>query len=449
MAAAAFCCACGAPAPPAESPSHTILFSAAELIAGDGAAPVRGAALLVEDGLIARVGPLDALQVPATAARVDLGDATIMPLLINLHGHPGFLDGMSLSAANYSRDAILEHLALYERYGVGAVLALGTDTGNTARAIREEQRAGRLGGARLLTAGRGLTAVGGWPTVIPALEDAPIQVASPEEARAAVRELAAADVDVVKIWVDDNLGRIPKLPRAVYAAAIAEAHAHELPVYAHVFSLDDAKGVVAEGADVLAHSIRDRVVDDELIELMRKRNVAYVPTLTAHEATFIFADRPAWVNDPALRDGYPELPLALGAPDFAAGIAKHPDLPLFREQYAIARKNLDVLASSGIRIALGTDSGTGNRFYGYNEHRELELMVEAGMTPAQAIVAGTETAAALVGLHQMGTLTPGRRADFAVVTGRPAENIVDSRRIAAVFRSGKAVVERGASRGLE
>ncbi|MSO46438.1 MAG: amidohydrolase family protein [Acidobacteria bacterium] len=440
VVAAAFCYSCGQPAPPAEqAPSAVTVFSAAEIIVGDSRPPLRGGALVVENGTITRVDTLEALDVPASANRVDFGDATIMPLMINLHGHPGFLQGTVLSAANYSRAAILEHLALYEYYGVGAVLALGTDVGETARAIREEQRAGRLGGARLLTAGRGLTAIGGWPTVIPALKDAPIQVATADEARAAVRQLAEADVDVIKIWVDDNLGRIPKLPRAVYAAAIAEAHEHGKPVYAHVFSLDDAKAVVAEGADVLAHSIRDRAVDAALIQSMRERNVAYVPTLTAHEATFIFADRPDWINDPALRQGYPQLPMALGAPEFAAGIAKNPDLALFRQQYAIARQNLKALADGGIRIAMGTDSGTANRFYGYNEQRELELMVSAGLTPAQAITAATQTAAALIGLDDIGTLTEGRRGDFAVVTGRPAENILDSRRIEAVFRSGKAV----------
>jgi imidazolonepropionase-like amidohydrolase len=232
----------------------------------------------------------------------------------------------------------------------------------------------------------------------------------------------------------------------VYAAAIAEAHARNLPVYAHIFTLDDAKAVVAEGADVLAHSIRDRVVDAEFIQLMREKNVAYVPTLVAHEATFVFADRPAWVNDPALRDAYPELPLALGAPEFAAGIAKNPDLPQFRQQYAIARQNLKALADAGIRIALGTDSGTANRFYGYSEQRELELMVSAGLTAGQAIVAATQTAAALIGLDDAGTLTEGRRADFAVVAGRPAENILDSRRISAVYRAGTAV-NRDAVRG--
>lgn len=438
--------ACTRAPEPADSSAQATVFTAAAVIAGDGTVMERGG-FLVENGTITRMAPVAELNAPANAAVVDLGDATILPLLVNLHGHPGLLDGMNLSAANYSRESILEHLRLYDRYGVGTVLALGSDVGNAAVTVREEQHRGTRDGARLFTAGRGITARGGWPTNIPALAEAPYQLSTADEARGAVRELAAARVDAVKIWVDDNLGRLPKLGPEAYRAAIEEAHAHDLPVYAHVFALEDAKELVRAGVDVLAHSVRDREVDAELIDLMKSRGVSYVATLTAHESTFVFAETPAWVDDPAFTAAYLDLPTALRRPEFVENVRKNPDLPKLREQYAIALKNLAALAHAGVRIGFGTDSGTANRFYGYNEHRELELMVSAGLTPLQAITAATETSAAILGLEDAGVLAPRRRADFLVVSGRPASDIRQTRAIKAVFRSGQALDAAGLASG--
>ena len=399
--------------------------------------------MLVRDGRVVQVGAPSTVRADAGTARVDLGSATLMPLLTNLHGHPGYLEGINLSAANYNRDSILRHLALYEYYGVGTVLSLGADAGDTALAIRDRQREGTAGGAQLYTAGRGITTPGGWPTTIPALKDAPFQLTTETEARTRVDEMAAKKVDAIKVWVDDNLRRIPKLPAPIYRAAIDEAHAKGLKVFAHVFTLADAKGLVQAGVDVLAHSIRDVDVDDDLIAMMKARNVAYVPTLTAHEATFTFVDHPAWLNDTSLAEAYPQLPAALAAPAFIQTLEQNPDLPKFRDQFAVAKRNLKRLSDAGVRIGFGTDSGTANRFYGYNEQRELELMVNAGMTAGDAITAATGKSADILGVNDRGALTVGRRADFLVLTDNPLDSIGNTRHISAIYRDGR-VVDRAA-----
>jgi imidazolonepropionase-like amidohydrolase len=416
-------------------------FAGFRLVPGDGGEVLENAAMVVAEGRIASVGRAGDVEPPEGSVRVDLAGRTVIPALINLHGHPGWLVGARFAADNYSRDSILEDLRRYAYFGVGAVVAQGTDPGDVARTIQEEQRRGELAGARLFTAGRGITAKGGWPTVLPALAAVPYQVTTEQEARTAVAELAAQRVDLVKIWVDDNLGRIPKLTPEVYRAVVEEAQRHGLRVVAHVFTLADAKDLIRSGVAGLVHSVRDRDVDAELIELMKERNAFYVPTLTAHESTFVYADAPPWLSSASMRDAYPLADIAgeLSRDQFVEGIRKNPDLPKFREQYAVAQRNLEALAEGGVRIGFGTDTGTANRFVGYFEHRELELMVEAGLTPMEAIAAATGTSAGVLGVSDIGTIAPAQQADFIVLAGNPLEAIANTRDIVSVYRAGRMV----------
>jgi imidazolonepropionase-like amidohydrolase len=421
--------------PPASTATH---FFGMRLVPGDGSPPIENAGMLVDSGRIVAVGPNDSIQMPAGAHHVDFSGSTLMPLLHSLHVHVGYLKGSAMAAENYSRESIQEDLNRHAHYGVGSVLVLGSDAGDTVFQLRKDQREGRGSGARLFTVGRGITSVGGWPTTIAAIAAAPQQVETEEQAREAVRALKAQSVDAVKIWVDDAGGRVPKIAPELYRAAIDEAEKNDLDVYAHVFYLEDARGLVEAGVSVLAHSIRDQEIDDELVTRMKEKDVLYVPTLVAHEAGIAHADGAAWIGEASMRETVsPDVVDALLSEEFVASARANPGLAASREQYAVALRNVKKLADAGVRIGLGTDSGTTHRYPGYFEHRELELLVDAGLSPGEAIAAGTGTSAPMLG--QMGTLTEGAAADFLVLGSNPLESIANTRDIQAVYMGGKAI----------
>lgn len=172
-------------APPA--PAQT-LFEGARLIPGDGSAAVADAAFLVEGGVIARIGRRGEIALPAGASRVDLAGKTVMPALISTHVHPGFQKGLSYAAANFTRDNIMDDLdrALY--FGISTVMSQGIEKGDVMYRIRADQAAGRLGGARLLLAGRGIGAPNAGPGAA-AYADIAYAITTEDEARSAAREL--------------------------------------------------------------------------------------------------------------------------------------------------------------------------------------------------------------------------------------------------------------------
>ncbi|HSF17991.1 MAG TPA: amidohydrolase family protein [Vicinamibacteria bacterium] len=423
-----------------EPTSTATYFHGMGLIPGEGQRVVHDAAMVVDNGEIVAAGEASTIETPAGARRVDLSGRTVMPLLNSLHVHLGYLVDNVMAAENYARESILADLDTHLSYGVGSVLVLGTDGGETAFQIREEQRAGKLLGARLFTVGRGVTSVGGWPTTIAPIAKVPQQVATEEEARAAVRAMIEKKADAIKIWVDDAGGSVPKIAPELYRAAIDEASQSGVPVLAHVFYLEDAKELVQAGVSALAHSIRDEVVDDALVAAMRERNVFYVPTLVTHEAGVAYADAPEWVGEPAMaRSVSASVIETLKSDAFVESQRSSAGLDAAREQYRIALENVKKLADGGVRIALGTDSGTPNRFPGYFEHRELELMVDAGLTPLQAIEAGTTVGGEILGLRNAGVIAPGSEASFLVVEGDPASDIRATRNVSKVYIRGDEV----------
>src|SRR5256885_16535133 len=199
-----------------------VLYEAAQFIPGDGRQPIANGAMLVENGTITKIGPKGDVNLPRGAIRVDLGDKTVMPALINTHGHPGFQRGLTYSAANFTRDTIMEDMnrALY--FGVAAVQSQGIEKGEVIYQIRADQEAGRLGGARLRIAGRGIGAPDAGPGAA-AYAGIAYEVTTEGQARQAVQELAAKKVNLVKIWVDDRNGRAPRLAPNLYRAIIEGA----------------------------------------------------------------------------------------------------------------------------------------------------------------------------------------------------------------------------------
>ena len=375
------------------------VFQGARLINGTGAAPLDNAAFVVEQGRIAQVGRADQLKAPAGAAKVDLTGKTVMPAIVDTHTH--------LATA---RDALVDQLQGKAYYGVGVVMSLGTDNGDVVFQVRSETIPGA---ARYRTAWRGIT----MPE--PGRTDVPFWVTSEAEARKAVQELAARKVDFVKIWVDDRDGKYKKLTPELYGAIIDEAHKQKLRVTAHIFTLDDAKGLLKAGVDAFAHGVRDRDVDDEFMALIKARpQLVLVPNLPDRG---VAADM-SWLSETVRPDELKKL---------QAGAT---DRPQAQQAFAIQARNLAKMNAAGVTIATGTDGSAV-----WSQHVEMADMVAAGMTPAQVIVAATRNSAALLRVADAGTVETGKSADFLVLDANPIEDITNTRRINAVYLRGVAV----------
>ena len=427
----------GAPGAAVPASGASTVFDAGVIVPGDGSPALANASMVVQNGRIVSIGASDKVIVPPGAARVSLAGKTMMPTLVNTHGHPGFQKGQTYGRENYTRETYLADLDRAAFFGVGVVMSQGIDPGAIAFDIRRAQQAGQVGGARLLLAGRGIGAPNAGPGAA-AFQGIAYEVTTPEAGTAAVRELAAQQVDIVKIWVDDRGGRAPRLAAPVYRAIIEESHRRGLKVNAHVFYHEDAVGLVEAGIDGLAHLVRDKEMDDGLIRAIVQRGVYVMPNLSGAERG-THAAVPEWFDEPALmglmRASVPppviaRIRMSFTGRDAAAASAA-------RERYAILQRSLAKLNAAGARIILGSDTGLEDHLFGYAEQRELEEMVRAGMTPAQTIVAATSRAAEYLALKDGGTLAAGRRADFMVLSGNPLADIRQTRRIEDVYLAGR------------
>lgn len=412
---------------PAAGPDISFV-SGARLIPGDGTEPIEAATMIVENGMIKEIGAKGELKAPKGSARVELEGTTLMPLLINLQAYPGLNNAGSFGPANYKRDSVNADLSRSAYYGVAAVLAFGTDSGDLALQVRDDQKSGKAGGSRLFTSGRGLAPKGNWPA---GLGDMPARVASEAEARKAVSDMVAKKVDVITMWVNDAM------PAAAYQAAIDEAHKANLKVFAEAPNLAVAKGLVDSGVDGFVGSIRDKEVDDALISAMKSKNVFLAPALSALEARFVYADNPDWLGEQSMREVYPAtLSAYLNDPVTVNRIKRNPELGSYRQQFQTASANLKKLSAGGVKIAFASGSGSPDTFPGYFEHRELELMGAAGMTPADIIKAATVNSAEAIGAADMGALAPGKRADFMILPNNPLEKISNAKAIDRVYVGG-------------
>jgi len=421
------------------SPNTVVLYEGARLIPGNGSQAIASAAMLVENGMITRIGAKGSVNAPRTASRVDLTGKTIMPALINAHGHPGFQRGLTYSAGNFTRETIMDDLnrALY--FGVAAVQSQGIEKGEVMYEIRADQESGNSGGARLRLAGRGIGAPNAGPGAA-AYAGIAYEVTTEAESRQAVQELAGKKVNLIKIWVDDRNGRAPRLASNLYRAIIQEGHKHGLKVNAHVFYHSDAVDLVDAGIDGLAHLVRDKEMDDGLVASIVRHNVYVMPNLSPEWNTY--QELPHW-----LREGDPLLALLQesASPPVLARMRngyqnRNPDaVERTRAQYAILQRSLAKLARANAKIILGSDTGLEDHLFGMSEQHELESMANAGMSPMQVVVSATSRAAEYLKLDKMGALAAGKEATFLVLDADPLDNITNTQRISRVYVRGVEV----------
>jgi imidazolonepropionase-like amidohydrolase len=392
--------------------AESTVFTGARIFDGTGAV-IENGALIVEGGKIVAVGPANKVKPPRGARVVELKGKTITPGFIDAHAHVSDVEGQNTGS---TEEKVLAQLGIFARYGITTILSLGGEE-PAAFHVRDAQDTPSLDRARIFVGG----------PVITALDMAD--------------KVADLHPDYIKIRVDDNLGTTKKIPPEVYRAVIEATHRRGLRLFVHYFYLDDAKDLLRSGADMLAHSVRDKDVDDEFIRLIKQRAVPYCPTLTRELSTFVYADVPPFFTDPFfLREADPKVVAQLKEPARQQAMRENKSAQAYKAALPTAKRNLKKLADAGVPIVMGTDSGaTTARFKGYFEHLEMQMMADAGLSPKQILISATGGAARAMKLAKLGTLAPGNWADFDVFDKNPLDNIRNTESLGAVYIAGNEV----------
>ncbi|WP_137189854.1 amidohydrolase family protein [Stenotrophomonas rhizophila] len=419
--------------------AEPILFENARVFDGQrdrGITPV-----LIEGARIVHIGtPLPAAA--TGARRVDYTGKTLLPALVSDHAHVGNTQGLEHGDRFYTRDNVVRDLRQFQRYGITTVTALGMNCVGFF-ALRTEVNADPRLGAQLYGAGGGIGAPDGAPPAdsMGLRHDPVARPRTAEQARAAVATQHADGVDLIKLWVDDLGGKRPMMTPEVYRAAIAEAHARGLTVAAHIHDLDQARDLVDARVDILAHGIRDRAVDPMLARKMRDQGTWYIPTVAIDEANYWYAEHPQALQQPFLRQALHRDVLARWSqPEWQRAQLAGSGIPAAREAVATNLDNVRRLHAAGVKLGFGTDAGAmPHRVIGVAEHRELQLLVQAGLSPAQALQVATSQAADLLGLADRGRIAAGKRADLLVLDADPLTDIANTQRIGAVWQAGQEV----------
>lgn len=398
---------------------HIIAFTGATIIDGNGGTPIRDGVLVLSDGKVLAIGNRGDIDIPASAEQIDLNGKTIIPGIINAHGHVGDVKG--IEGGHYSAQNIVDNLSMYARYGVTTVVSLGNDN-KEAEPFRNVNDSLPDGRARLFIAG------------------AIINGKTVQEAFAVIDSNAKMGVDFMKIRIDDQLGTGTKMPESIYKDVITRSHELGYKVASHMYYLDDAKKLIEAGSDLLAHSVRDFPVDSALIQEVKKRGIGYCPTLTREISTFVYEDTAAFFADPFFRMEYDSVTIKpLLDPARQAAMKNSTAAQTYKKQLPVAMANLKTMQDNNIPIVFGTDSGVPTRFIGYFEHLEMEMMQQAGLTPMQIIMSATKNAAEKLGLKNLGTLSPGHWGDFLVLNADPLADIKNVKQLDAVYIAGKKV----------
>ena len=406
------------------------------------------AAVLVEGNRIARVGRASEVTAPPGARVVGGAGAWIVPGLFDAHVHffqsggittrPDIVDLTSRLPYAQERARIAagldRTLARYLRSGVTSVVDMGGPLWNFE--VREHANRTAIA-PRVAVAGPLLSSVARPQLVVDG--DAPIvQVETPERARAMVREQAGRRPDLVKLWWVVPPGGTAASWLPVGKAAIDEAHALGFRVAVHATELETARAAVQAGADVLVHSVDDAPLDDGLLALLRERRIPYITTLVVLEGYAEALGRHVSL-EPAERE--------IADPVAVASVLDPPPLPeraaaaarRMQDRLPVALANARRAEEAGVLVVAGTDAGNIGTFHGPALLREIELLVQAGLTPAQALRAATLDAARAFGKErELGSVEAGKLADLVVLDASPLADVRNLARIRAVVKDGVA-----------
>ncbi|WP_030924047.1 amidohydrolase family protein [Streptosporangium amethystogenes] len=385
--------------------------------------------VVVDGGIISSVGE----QAPAGADTVDARGATLLPGLIDAHVHTGE-----------------QALALALRFGVTTELEMqGTNTGNNRAHITDNDAM-----ADVRSSGMGITPPGGHPSELFPKDFAPREHSekaggrkpgggpplmpfstTPEEAVAFIPRLVAGGSDYIKFMIDDGSVEghpgLPMLDQATLNAGVAEAHRHGMLTVAHALTVDATRMAVEAGIDGLAHLFMDRPHTDEIIDLIAQAGMFVVPCVVLNASMMgitgaEFAADPrvssrldqAWLE--TLRSSFDHYPQG-DIDDVLASVK------------ALHNAGVDILTGTDVSIPMPFLGGLA---HGASVHHELRYLVQAGLTPTEALRSATATTARRFGLDDRGRIAPGLRADLLLVDGDPTVTITDTLNTRAVWRRG-------------
>jgi imidazolonepropionase-like amidohydrolase len=424
------------------SQGNAVLYEGARLIVGDASAPIESGAFVVQNGHITAIGQKGSVKAPAGATRVDLTGKTVMPTMNNVHIHIGNEGYVSWSVENHTPENVLDHLEREAFYGVGTAMTMGDQPIDFAIKFQQDQLAGKFPPAARFFFAAGFAPPGGGPDALLIQATTPLhavyEVSTPDEAIGAVRKIATRKVKQIKFWVDnrDNTrGSMKKMPPELYTALIEEAHKHGMLVHSHATNLQDQKGVVKAGVDVLVHTLVAEKIDDEFVSILKEKKPYWAPVMGLGDRAELCDDNNQFVEQ--------VLPDSVVA-DVRAGKTWLPSNPCsaaataqFGQREENLKYNFPKYIAAGARVVLGTDAGVSAKYsYGFAEHHEIGMYVRLGMTPAEAIVVSTSRPTEVLRIKDTGTLAKGKRADFMVLNANPLENIRNTREIDSVYLYG-------------
>jgi imidazolonepropionase-like amidohydrolase len=423
-----------------------VIYEGARLIIGDASAPLENGAFVVQNGHITAIGAKGSVKAPSGAAHVDLTGKTVMPTMNNVHIHAGYEGYVSWSAENHSAENMLDHMEREAFYGVGIAETMGDQPDDFAIKFQQDQMAGKFPPAARFFFAAGMGPPGGGPDSLLIQGTTPLhavhEVSTPEEAIAAVKQLAAKKITQVKIWVDDRdntRGSMKKMPPEVVAAVVNEAHKHGIVVHAHATRLPDQKTVVKAVVDVLVHTVGNDKIDEELMALLREKKPYWAPVMGLGDTAELCED-----NNTFVEQVLPDSVIA-AVKNGQTWLKSNPcSTPINAQREETFKYNFPKMIASGARIVLSTDAGVSAKYsYGFAEHHEIGMYVRYGMSPADVIMVSTSRPTEVLKVKDTGTLSKGKRADFIVLNANPLENIRNTRQIDSVYLFG-AKLDRAA-----
>jgi imidazolonepropionase-like amidohydrolase len=429
--------------------SAVAVIQGATVITGTGSPAIRNAAIVIENGRIRDIGPRNEVKVPNNAQVTDARGKWVIPGLIDAHVHfsqsgglytrPDIIDLRSRRSYEKEMEWIKQRLPFtFERYLLSGITSV-VDCGGPMWNFEMRDIASRTKRAPRVAAAGPLISTFLPPTT--ATDDPDIvKPNSPAQARDMVRRQLEKRPDLIKLWWIRQPGDDLDKQAEIMAAAVEESKSRGVRVAVHATELDTAKAALRAGADILVHSVSDRLIDTEFINMVKNRDILYMTTLWVEDGYRSVLNQQVSLNDIEQKVGDPEViatwsDLAKIPPkEIPGGIPRIPAAP----KRPVAYDNLMLLESAGVRIVGATDAGNIGTLHGPALHREFELMAAAGMRPSDIIVSATKNAAAVMGRQaDVGTLEKGKFADLVILDSDPAADIKNTRKIFKVMKAGE------------